>query len=210
MEFLENPRKAPRAPLRCEARVALAGGGYWASPTHDLGATGCQITASGPLPVGASIRLELTDERVPGPVKLDARVVWCDEDEPWHTGLAFTPESAARARPFFEALLRAYPGLEGFVSPPERVAVDAPLAPGPAPRVDPELAPEEATVLDALGDGTTADGLRRKLGPRFDALRGLLFAMLGHHHVVVGPPDPNAAAAWAPYVGRARRWSTQT
>jgi hypothetical protein len=205
MEFVENPRRTPRAPIRCEARVVLSGGGFWSSPTHDLGPAGCQIAASGSLPAGTRLRMELTDERVPGPVRLEGSVVWSAGHEPWRTGVAFTPESAARARPFFAALLVAYPGLEGVASSPTRISLDAPLAPGPAPRVDPELAPEQAEVLTALGAGFTVRALRERLGPRFEPLRGLLFALLGHHQVVIGPPDPVTAAAWAAHLRRVGR-----
>jgi hypothetical protein len=85
------------------------------------------------------------------------------------------------------------------------VPVDAPLAPGPVPRVEPELAPPEAAVLQALGDGMAAAALRKKLGSRFAGLQGHLFALIGRHHIVIGPPDPAAAAGWAKHVARAGR-----
>lgn len=205
MEFLENPRHAPRAPVRCDARIALPRGGFWGSPTYDLGAAGCQIVAAEPLPLGTTLTLELKEDRVPGPVTVTGKVVWVSEKGPWHTGLAFTPESAAAARPFFQAILDAYPGLDGFSHSPSRLPLDAPIAPGPAPRVDPELAPEEAAVLAALGDGMTVFALRDKLGARFSQLVGPLFALVGRSQVVIGPPDRAAAAGWKDAVERAAR-----
>lgn len=205
MEFLENPRRALRVPVRCDALMALPGGGYWSSPTQNLGAAGCQLVTSEKLTVGTELTLELTAERVAGPVTVVGSVVWVSERPPWHTGLAFTSESAAGARPFFQALLDAHPGLEAHAFAPERLPLDAPLAPGPVPRVEPELAGEEAAVLAALGEGMTAHALRAKLGARFDALAGPLFALLGRRQVVIGPPDAAAAAAWKDAIERAGR-----
>jgi len=205
MEFLENPRRGLRAPIRCEARVALPRGGFWGSPTHDLGYAGCQLLATERLPAGTELDLELAEERVPAPARVKGRVVWTAERAPFLTGVAFTAESAAAARPFFDALLAAYPGLEAYAGCPARIPLDAPLSPGPAPRVDPELAPGEVAVLTALGEGMTAEALRAMLGARFAALTGPLFALLGRHQVVLGPPDRTAAAAWAPVLARVAR-----
>lgn len=204
MEFLENPRRAPRAPIRCDARVAMPGGGYWGSPTHDFGFSGCQLVAAGPLAPGTDLEIELSVERVPRPVTVKGRVAWVSGHAPWHVGVVFRPESAEAARPFFDAILEAY-GLEAYAQSPERIPADAGLAPGPPPRLLPELAPEEAAVLAAIGPGLRASALRDKLGARFAELAGPLFGLIGRQHVVVGPPDEKAAAAWARHVERFAR-----
>jgi hypothetical protein len=205
MEFIENPRHALRAPVRCEARVAMPGGGFWGSPTHDLGYAGCQLLATERLPAGTELDLLLVEERVPTPARVKGRVAWTAEHAPFYTGVAFTPESAEAARPFFDALLAAYPGLEAYAGCPSRVPLDAPLAPGPVPRVDPELTPGEAKVMAALGEGMTAQALRDKLGAGFVGLQGPLFALLGRHHVVLGSGNGSTATAWAPLIARALR-----
>ncbi|MFT3913476.1 MAG: PilZ domain-containing protein [Anaeromyxobacteraceae bacterium] len=205
MEFLENPRHNPRIPVRCDARIALPRGGFWGSPTYDLGSSGCQIVTAEPLPLGSELTLELKEDRVRSPVTVTGKVVWVSDRAPWHTGLAFTPASVDAAKPFFRAILEAYPGLGGFSYSPARIPLDAPLAPGPAPRVDPELAPEEADVLAALGEGMTTHALRAKLGARFPELSGPLFALVGRHQIVIGPPDRAAAAAWKESVARVVR-----
>jgi hypothetical protein len=205
MEFLLNPRRAPRAPIRCEARVAMPSGGYWGSPTHDLGYAGCQLVAPEFLDPGTELRIELVEVRVPTPVTVVGNVAWSSGIAPWKVGVTFLPESAAAARPFFDAILAAYPGLEAYAASPERIPADADLAPGPEPRVDPELGPEEAAVLAAIGAGLRVDLLRQKLGARFAGLLGPLFALLGRQQVVLGPPDSKAAAGWAPYVARSGR-----
>jgi hypothetical protein len=202
MEFLVNPRRAPRAPIRCDARVAMPGGGFWGSPTHDLGYAGCQLVAASPLAPGADLEIELAVERVARPVTVKGRVAWVSRHAPWHVGVVFRPESAEAARAFLGAILAAYPGLEAYAHSPERIPADAELAPGPPPRLDPEIGRGEAAVLAALGPGLRAGALRDRLGPRYADLAGPLFALIGRQHVVMGPPDERAAAAWARHVAR--------
>jgi len=205
MEFLVNPRRALRAPIRCDARVAMPGGGFWGSPTHDLGFAGCQLVASNRLAPGTELEIELVEERVPTPVTVTGRVAWVSGHAPWHVGIVFRPDSVQAARPFFDAILAAYPGLEAYASCPERIPADADLAPGPLPRVDPDLGHEEAAVLAAIGPGLRADALRDKLGPRYASLAGPLFGLIGRQHIVLGPPDAQAALGWARHVARASR-----
>jgi hypothetical protein len=204
-DVLLNPRRAPRVPVRCDARVVTPGGGFWGSPTHDFGAAGCQLHAPERLPTGLTVRVVLENERVAKPVEVMGTVVWAAREPPWAVGLAFTPASVVAARPFFDAILAAYPGLDHFAYCPERVPADAPVAPGPFPRVAPELHAEEAELLLAVGAGARLDELRTRLGKRFERLVGPMFAMLGRHLLVVGPPDPSAAAAWREPAERTRR-----
>jgi len=205
MEFLVNPRRAPRAPIRCDARVATPGGGYWGSPTHDLGFAGCQLVAAGRLAPGTDLEIELAVERVPRTVTVKGRVAWVSSHAPWHVGVVFLPESAEAARAFLAAVLAAYPGLEAYAHSPERIPADAELAPGPPPRLDPEIGRGEAAVLAAIGPGLRASALRDKLGTHYSDLAGPLFALIGRQQVVVGPPDEKAAAAWARHVARVAR-----
>ena len=64
-EFIQNPRRAPRAPVRCEARIALRDGRFFASPTSDYGPRGCQVLAPHELTPGTRLFVELVNERVP-------------------------------------------------------------------------------------------------------------------------------------------------
>ena len=64
-EAIQNPRRVPRAPARCEARCLLPGGGFWASDTNDFGPKGCQLHAPGPFKKGDPVKLVLTSERLP-------------------------------------------------------------------------------------------------------------------------------------------------
>lgn len=197
-EFIENPRRAPRAPVRCEARVALREGGYWAGPTSDYGPSGCQVSAPLRLQPGSRLFLELVNERVPGPFQLSGRVAWSSTAPPWRSGIAFDEGSVAIAGRFFERLAAAYPGLDTYGRAPDRIPADGTLAPLPPPAVEPLLTAAERDVLRAVGAGLTPDELRRQTGERWPAAQNATFSLLGRRYLTVGSADPVAAAAWKP------------
>lgn len=195
-EFILNPRRNPRAAVRCEARIALKEGGFWASPTSDYGPRGCQVLAPVRLEPGSRIFVELVNERITAPVELAGHVAWTAREAPWRMGIAFDGGSAGAAGGFFEKLAAAYPGIDTYGNAPERVPTDASLAPIAPPPFAPQLTDEEARLLAALGAGLPADRLRERLGE--DWGRGYaLFSLLGRRYVAIGAPDEAAAAAWA-------------
>ncbi len=197
MAFIENPRRAPRAPVRCEGRVALRAGGYFPSPTSDYGPRGCQVVSPQAVPAGMRVFVELTNERAGGPVELSGRVAWIAKEPPWRMGVAFDEGSFRAADGFFARITAAYPGIDTSGQSPDRIPEDAPLAPAPPPDVDPLLSPDEALVLAALGPGLRADELRARLGATFERARHGIFALLGRRYLSIGPPAPDAAAGWA-------------
>ena len=194
-EFIENPRRTPRVAVRCEARIALKGGGFWASLTSDYGPRGCQVLAPVRLEPGSRVFLELVNERVAAPAALAGHVAWTARQAPWRTGIAFDGGSAGAAGGFFDQLTAAFPGIDTYGQAPDRIPADTLLAPHPPPPIRPQLSDEEAKLLGALGPGMRADLLRATLGEGWG--RGYaLFSLLGRHYVVVGEPDPAASAAW--------------
>lgn len=196
--FILNPRRAPRAPVRCVARTALREGGFWESPTSDYGPNGCQMLAPLPLAPGMRLFLELANERVDGPVQLTGHVAWTAKAPPWRIGVAFDAGSTPAATAFFDRLAAAYPGLDGYGRAPDRIPETAPLAPAPPPPdAEPLLTDDEARVLRTLGPGLRADALRDRLGAEFERVANALFALLGRRYVVVGEPDSGADAGWA-------------
>jgi hypothetical protein len=194
--FIENPRRSPRAPVRCEARVALREGGYWAGPTSDYGPKGCQVGAPLRLEPGSRLFLELVNERVPGPFQLSGRVAWSSKGPPWRSGIAFDEGSVAIAGRFFERLAAAYPGLDTYGRAPDRIPADGTLAPLPPPAVEPLLTSVERDVLRAVGAGVTPDLLRERSGNRWSAAQNATFSLLGRRYLTIGSPDPEAARAW--------------
>jgi hypothetical protein len=203
-DFIVNPRRAPRAPIRCEVRAALREGAFWLAFTADYGPRGCQLAAPTPLAPGTRVFLSLANEHLPAPVRLAGHVAWSSESEPWRIGVAFDGASLASAHFFFEQLAAAYPHLEGVSRPPERLPADAPLAPTPPPASVPCLSADERAVLDAVGAGAPAIAVRERLGERFEGAVNALFALLGRRHLVVGAPDAAAAEAWKATLAGAR------
>jgi hypothetical protein len=196
MAFIENPRKAPRAPVRCEGRIALRAGGFFPSPTSDYGPRGCQIVSPQEVPAGMRVFVELKNDRIHGPVQLSGRVAWIAKAPPWRMGVAFDEGCFNAADIFFARIAAAYPEVDTLGQAPERIPDDAPLAPTPPPEFEPLLSEDEALLLSVLGAGLSAHELRKRLGDAFERVRHALFALLGRRYVAIGPPAPEAAAAW--------------
>jgi len=195
-EFIENPRRTPRAPVHCDARVALSDGGFFASPTIDLGPGGCQVPTPSPLHPGSRVFLELAHSNTPAPFRASGRVAWAKSDPAPRAGIAFDDITAAPAAELYGRVAEAAPRTAGPVRVPDRIPVEAGLAPAPPPGRAPALAPEEALVLTALGEGLTVGALRARLAARWEEAVNATFSLLGRELLVIGPPDPAASAAW--------------
>ncbi|HET6410895.1 MAG TPA: PilZ domain-containing protein [Anaeromyxobacter sp.] len=200
--FIENPRRAPRAPVRCEARVALREGGFWAGPTSDYGPRGCQVSAPLRLDPGSRLFLELVNERVAGPFQLSGRVAWSSTQPPWRSGIAFDEGSVTVATRFFDRLAAAYPGLDTYGRAPDRIPADGILAPLPPPAVEPLLTVAERDLIRAVGPGATPQVLRSRFGDRWLVALNATFSLLGRRYLTMGSPDPAAARAWEPLLMR--------
>lgn len=200
--FIENPRRSPRAPVRCEARVALREGGYWAGPTSDYGPKGCQVAAPLRLEPGSRLFLELVNERVPGPFQLSGRVAWSSTQAPWRSGIAFDEASVVLASRFFERLAAAYPGLDTYGRAPDRIPADGTLTPLPPPAVEPLLTASERDVLREIGAGMSVEALQTRTGPGWPTAQNATFSLLGRRYLSIGAPNATAAKAWEPLLAK--------
>lgn len=196
-EYIENPRRAPRAPVACDARVALRDGGFFAVPTRDYGPGGCQVPTPTPLKPGARLFVELAHANTPLPFRLTGRVAWAKSDPTPRAGIAFDDGSARPAAALYDRLTGADVPSAASARAPDRISVEDAIAPAPPPEAPPLLTPEEAAVLGAVGEGLSAGALRAKLGDGWEAAVNATFALLGRGLLLLGPPDPAAAAAWA-------------
>jgi hypothetical protein len=199
-ESIQNPRRVPRAPARCEARCLLPGGGFWASDTTDFGPKGCQLHAPGPFKKGDPVKLVLTSERVPEALATTGTVAWASGRAPWRIGVAFDEPYLGTTGRWFDQLLEAYPGLATFQLAPDSVEVSATVRLGPAPRVAPELAADELEVLRAVGAGVTVAALLGQLAQDWPAFEGLLFSMIGRKLLTLDAAAAGTPEAWAPYL----------
>ncbi len=199
-EAIQNPRRVPRAPARCEARCLLPGGGFWASDTADFGPKGCQLHAPGPFKRSDPVKLVITSERVPEPLATTGTVAWASPRPPWRIGISFDEAYLGATGHWFDLLVKAYPGLATFQLAPEKLALGAELRLGPPPRVKPELIGDEVVVLRAVGEGTTVAGLRERLGAEWPACEGLLFSMIGKKLLTLDVASAGSMDAWAPWL----------
>ncbi len=200
-DVIRNPRRVPRAPARCEARCLLPGGGFWASDTTDFGPKGCQLAAPGPFHKGDPIKLVLTSERMKEALATTGKVAWASSRAPWRIGVAFDDPYLGATGHWFDELVKAYPGLATFQLAPDSLDATATIRLGPAPRVAPDLAPDEVAVLRALGSGATVAALRERMGQDWPAFEGVLFAMIGKKLLTLDAAAAAPLEAWAPYLG---------
>jgi hypothetical protein len=198
MDFIENPRRHPRARLRCPARVATREGRCWLTFTRDFAAAGCQIEAPAPVEPGVRVFVQLLDDaRARTGLGVTGRIAWCTSGPPWSAGVEFDAGCAGATERFLATLAAGSPRISATLHAPLRLPRAALLAPAPPPvAIPPSLNPEEARVLRALGAGRSVGALVAELGA--DASHQALFALLARRYVAIGSPDRRAAERWVP------------
>lgn len=199
-EFIVNARHAPRAVVRCQARAPLLGGGFWSSDTEDIGPRGCQLVAPARFTPGEGIELEISSERVADPLWVGGRIAWAADEPPWRVGIAFSDQDQDAAARWFDRLIAAFPGLDGSLLAPRRIATEDRLYLGRAPRLRPALGTSELGVLRAVGAGLPAGELRERLGGEWEAAQGALFALLGRRFLTLTASEASPPDAWADYL----------
>lgn len=199
-EFIVNARHSPRAVVRCQARAPLLGGGFWSSDTEDIGPRGCQLVAPARFTPGEGIELEISSERVADPLWIGGRIAWAADEPPWRVGIAFSDQDQDAAARWFDRLVAAFPGLDGSLLAPRKVAADATVYLGRAPRLRPSLVPPELVVLRAIGAGVSAADLRARLGEDWGIGQGAFFSLIGRRYLTLTAAEAAPPDAWASYL----------
>jgi hypothetical protein len=176
-EYVINPRRAPRAVVGCEARVALKTGEYFEGPAVDYGPGGCQLVAPAPVSTEERVYVELKNQGVPSASRFAGKVAWAAGEQPYRLGVAFDEGSRDDAAHFYGELAAAHPDLVDVEDVPDRVPLDATVKPSRQEGDEAVLQGEQELLL-AIGSGTTLRALRDRLGPRWDAAVNPLFALL--------------------------------
>jgi len=96
-EFIVNPRRSPRAPVRCRAQV-ITGQGNIEAETEDVGMRGCQVISPKLVRRSEPVRLVVSHPRLREPLEVAGRVAWASPQEPWRLGIAFDESSQKFAR----------------------------------------------------------------------------------------------------------------
>jgi len=194
-EFVVNPRRSPRAPVRCRAQVITAQGPLEAE-TEDLSAHGVQVVVSRELRRGEIVRVSLSHRAVREPLEVPGKVSWTSPQAPWRTGIAFDEAACRQSKRWYERLVEALPGMPSLDRVPDRIALDAAVFLGPPPRFVLDFTPDEAIVLRAIGSGSTLDDLRIKLRDRWVPSQRALFSLIARHHVTLVRGEGVHPDAW--------------
>jgi hypothetical protein len=178
--FIDNPRRAPRVPVRLPVAVSREGE-RWQAVTEDFGPAGCLIAGAHALEPGSVLRLDGDGAPILRPLAVGARVAWVTGENRIRAGVEFEPApDGAGSDPadWFQRLLRARPSLgAAAVRVPARLGLDVPLYLLPPPQYIIDFSREELEVLRHLGNGMTVERLLARLGDGAGAVR-MVFALL--------------------------------
>ena len=186
-EFVNNPRRAPRAVVGCEARVALKTGEFFKGPTVDYGPGGCQLVAPTPVPAKERVYVELRNTGVADSSLLSGQVAWAAGEQPYRLGVQFDAGSRDDAAAFYGQLAAAHPDLVDVEEIPDRLPIDARVAPWER-EADAAVLPGEEELLLAIGTGIRLRELRDKMGVKWDAAVNPLFALLARRLLRIEEP----------------------
>lgn len=184
-EFVFNPRRAPRAPVRCRAEITGTDGSRWTSETEDVGPRGCQIVAPHRRPQGEPLLLLISTEGLSRTLRVGGKVAWISAAEPWRLGVAFAEQDAAVAVDWYEALLAKNPALAAYRGVPDRISVDATVFLGPPPRLVMDFTRDEIQILRCIGSGVSVGELRGRLRDIWDRAQHALFSLIVRRHLVL-------------------------
>jgi len=195
-DFVLNPRRAPRAPVRCRAEVTAANGARWATETEDVGPRGCQIVAPHRLPSGEPLTMVIASEGMTRTLRAGGKVAWISPAEPWRLGVAFAEQDAAVAADWYEALVAKNPALAAYRGVPERISVDATVFLGAPPRLVMDFTHDEIMILRCIGSGVSVGELKQRLRDIWGGAVHALFSLIVRRHLVLSRGASVLPAAW--------------
>jgi hypothetical protein len=199
-EFLENPRRVPRDPVRCRAHVSL-GANAVETTTEDIGSRGCQVVLPTALQRGAVVALAIQAPRFPTTLHIEGRVAWVSPEPPWRVGIAYSASRLTDAARWMEGVRQASPELfHRERRPMERVPVDAMVFLGLAPKLS-DFTEDELTVLRAVGSGLRVAELRNALSARWPRMQRGFFALLARGFVTVSRAAAAHPVTWKAILG---------
>jgi hypothetical protein len=195
IEYIQNPRRTPRAPARCRTTVVSPRGTFEAE-TADVGPHGCQLVSPRHVRRGEPVQLEISHAAVKEPLRLAARIAWASNQAPWRLGVAFDAGAREDGCGWFEKVLASDRRLCAFRRVPDRIPVEASVFLGAPPRFVVDFTPDEAALLRAIGSGSSVAELRARLRDRWTAMQRALFSLLAHQHVTLSRGASVHPDAW--------------
>lgn len=195
-DFVFNPRRAPRAPVRCRAEITGTDGARWTTETEDVGPRGCQVVAPQRRPSGEQLALVISAEGLTRTLRVGGRIAWVSAAEPWRLGVSYAEQDAAVAADWYEALVAKNPALAAYRGVPDRISVDAMLFLGPPPRLVMDFTNDEIQILRCIGSGTSVGELRARLKDIWNRAQHALFSLIVRRHLVLARGASVLPAAW--------------
>lgn len=203
LDYIENPRRAPRVMARCVAAVTAARRTFDAE-TEDVGAAGCRLSSPRFVHRGEPILLRLYAHGLSDGLRVPARIAWASELSPWRLGVAFDPDARAATDAWFARLVESSPGLRAQPRVPARIALRSMVYLGPPPRLILDLSDEQAELVRAIGEGTTVKALHERFRDRWTTLQPAFFSLLAHRRATLQRGTSVHPAAWKHVLGEAR------
>jgi hypothetical protein len=194
-EFLVNPRKSPRAPARCRARIQVTDAA-WEAPTEDVGPHGCKVIVPRALTPGTRVQVALRSDDVPEPLVVAGRVAWVAASAPHRAGIAFVEGALVASTRWFDQLLSAHPELSAARQLPSHLPMDAMVFLGRPPKYLFDFSRDEAGVLRHVASGVTVRELRYALRGRADASTRAIFSLLARQHLTLARGASVHPVAW--------------
>ena len=92
MTHILNPRRSPRAPARCSARLAFSDGSRLDAETEDVSALGCQVVVARALRVDTVLSVEISCQSLEERLAVQGHVAWASGTSPYRAGIAYDRE----------------------------------------------------------------------------------------------------------------------
>ncbi len=200
VEFIENPRRAPRVMARCIAAVTAARKTFDAE-TEDVGAAGCRLYSPRFVHRGDPILLRLYGHGLSDGLRVPARIAWTSEVSPWRLGVAFDRDARPATEAWFARLVASSPGLRAQPRVPDRIALRSMVYLGRPPKVIIDLSEEQLDLVRAIGEGTTVKALHDRFRERWPSLQPAFFALLAHRRATLQRGTSVHPAAWKQVLG---------
>lgn len=206
MQYISNPRRAPRVPVRLRVEVLHRGLDFPAE-TEDIGPKGCLVASPRPLDPGAWVRLMLESDRLSQKLRVTGRVAWAVQPERQRAGVAFAEMKVEPDQdPFvwFDRLMRATPGLAPLMRHvPNRLPYDTPLYLRPPPRFIVDFSATEMGLIAGMRNGATVEQTLHRLEPQRKNQGRLVFALLARRVLSLSAREASDPSAWRPLLRRA-------
>ena len=199
-EYLENPRRVPREPVRCLARLTLASGAV-ETATEDIGSRGCQVVLPFACRRGDAVALSISTPRHPETLRVDGRIAWVSPQAPFRVGIAYAALGLPGAAAWMERLRAAAPDLfPNGRRAPQRVPVDAMVFLGKVPALA-DFNEDELVVLRKVGAGVRVGDLRTLPSLGWPRAQRAFFSLLGRGYVILSRAEATHPVLWKRILG---------